>query len=238
MNKTRAVVLKSSPFGEDQRIVRLYSEHAGYLSLITPPSFHRKKSNPVSQPMQLVEVEYFENNRGGLHKLKTISTLRNTTAIYFDIVKMNIALLWGEVLDRILQHEERNGILFDYICDAVEYLHTAGREAANFNLCFLYRLCGLLGFRIDTDSYSEGALFNIGDGKFYPPGVSPEYTSGPHTARIIRCFCASPLEEALEVPLNGESRGVLLDVVLHFLGFHLNIDFNNKNLQVIREVFR
>ena len=238
MEVVKAIILKSIPYTENQRIIKTYSAEKGYLSFITttPPS--KRKNNGAIQCMQITEIEYMESPTGDLHKITSILPLNNISSIYFHVYKMNIALLWGEILNPILQHEEKNENLFEFIEHAVEYLHSTGEEIANFNLYFLYRLCGLLGFRIDTESYRTGYIFNVNDGRFYPPEGKADYSTGPHSAQAIYHFCSSPLSDIGKIPLNRESRSILLDIVLLFLGFHLNLNFNNKSIRVIREIFQ
>ena len=65
-----------------------------------------------------------ENTRGGLHKLKTMASVVNNAAVYLDVYKMNIALLWSEVLNLLLKKEPKNDALFDFIRYSVEYLNT------------------------------------------------------------------------------------------------------------------
>ncbi len=237
MYTVKAVILKSIPHSEQQQILHVYSEERGYMQLITPAALFKRKTNSSAQCMQVVEIEFIPNERGGLHKLKTLSTLVNTSEIYFDVYKMNIALLWGEVLHLMLRDSEPNPGLFEYIKASVEYLNATQEDIANFNLLFLFRLSKLLGFSIDHSTYQDGYVFSINDGCFYPAATSSSYHSGPHAAKAIHSLCTCQLQTLKNIPLNQQSRKILLDIVLLFLGFHLNIDFNTKSIRVIREIF-
>ena len=223
-------------YTDTQKIIHVYSLEKGYLSMITPSTVFKRKSNPVHL-LQIAEIEYFENEKGNLHKLHTVSSVINLPNLYFDIFKMNIVLLWGEVLDLILKNENKNESLFEFITRSVEYLHSTQKEAGNFNLFFLYRLAGLIGFRINATSWQEGYVFNINDGSFYPTDNRTPYISGPNTAKIIWKLCTCEVEEVKDIPLNQQARNILLDIILLFYSIHLNINFNIKSIQVIREVF-
>jgi len=59
--------------------------------------------------------------------------------------------------------------------------------------------------------------FNINDGSFYPSDPATPYISGPNTAKIIYQLCTCPLAEIKAIPLNRQSRNILLDVILSFL---------------------
>lgn len=97
MTVCQGFVLKCVNYSDTQRIVHLYTQERGMLSMISPASVFKRKSQPVHL-LQIVEVEYEENDRGGLHKLKSASVIANLSDVYFDIYKMNILLLWGEIL--------------------------------------------------------------------------------------------------------------------------------------------
>lgn len=236
MEVCKAIILKTTNYTDTQKIIYAYSLEKGYLSLISPSLIFKRRSSPVHL-LQLTEIEYFENSKGSLHKLKCASALTNLPELYSDIFKMNIILLWGEILNLILRNEGKNEILFDFIVQSAEYLNSTREGVGNFNLFFLYRLTGIIGFRINTDTWQEGYVFNIHDGSFYPAGNTLSGISGPNTAKIIYRLCISPLEEIKDIPLDRQSRNILLDIILLFLSTHLNLNFNIKSVQIIREVF-
>ncbi|MEG2790656.1 MAG: DNA repair protein RecO C-terminal domain-containing protein [Odoribacter sp.] len=150
---------------------------------------------------------------------------------------MNIILLWGEILHLLLRNEGRNENLFDFIAQSVEYLNSTQTDVGNFNLFFLYRLSGFVGFQVNHSSWQEGYVFNVYDGSFYPADGHTPSVSGPHTAEIIHRLCSCQLEEVKDIQLNRQARNILLEVILLFYTTHLNVDFNIKSIQVIREVF-
>ena len=214
MEIVQGIILKTSPYSETQKIIRIYTKEKGYLSMISPSVVFKRKTKTVHL-LQISEIEFFENEKSDLHKLRQISPIINLPELYFDIFKMNILLLWGEILNLISTHN----------------------DIGNFNLYFLYRLAGFIGFRINTSSWQENYVFNINDGSFYPSDPATPYISGPNTAKIIYQLCTCPLAEIKAIPLNRQSRNILLDVILLFYSIHLNININIKSIQVIREVF-
>ena len=222
MEIVQGIILKTSPYSETQKIIRIYTKEKGYLSMISPSVVFKRKTKTVHL-LQISEIEFFENEKSDLHKLRQISPIINLPELYFDIFKMNILLLWGEILNLILKNEGKNEELFDYLTHSIEYLNSTHNDIGNF--------------RINTSSWQENYVFNINDGSFYPSDPATPYISGPNTAKIIYQLCTCPLAEIKAIPLNRQSRNILLDVILLFYSIHLNINFNIKSIQVIREVF-
>lgn len=236
MQVLKAIILKTTNYSDTQKIVHAYSLEMGYISFISTGFLFKKKNQGVNC-MQIVEIEYLPAEKGNLHKLKTVSPFVNISNIYFDIYKMNISLLWSEILNLILRNEQKNEALFEFLQQSVEYLNSTRNDVANFNLFFLYRLVALIGFGINANTHSPGYSFNITDGCFYPPENTSGCISGPNTAGFIHSLCTCKLDELHSIALNRQGRTVLLDIILLFIGTHLNVDFNIKSIRVIREVF-
>ena len=201
MEIVQGIILKTSPYSETQKIIRIYTKEKGYLSMISSSVVFKRKTKTVHL-LQISEIEFFENEKSDLHKLRQISPIINLPELYFDIFKMNILLLWGEILNLILKNEGKNEELFDYLTHSIEYLNSTHNDIGNFNLYFLYRLAGFIGFRINTSSWQENYVFNINDGSFYPSDPATPYISGPNTAKIIYQLCTCPLAEIKAIPLN------------------------------------
>lgn len=237
MKLCKAIILKTSHYTDTQKIISVYSLEKGYLTFLSSAFLLRRKSQSA-QLMQIVELEYLENEKGNFHKLQTITPLVPLSHLYFDVIKMNVLLLWREILHLILQHEGKNEALFQFLTESIEYLDATNQGIGNFNLLFLYRLSGFIGYRIHTESWKPGYLFNIQDGSFSSPNQLNGTISGPNTATIIHKLCSCSIQEIDAIPLNQNARNILLDIILLFFSTHLNINFNIKSINVIREVFK
>lgn len=237
MEVVTGIILKIQHYSDQQKIVCVFSRERGYMSFISPSFVFKRKSSLAGICMQIAEMEYYDNTKGGFYKLKSLSPIVNNAAVYLDVYKMNIVLLWSEILNLLLKREQKNVDLFDFIRQSVEYLNTTSGDIANFNLFFLYHLVTLLGFRINTETYTEGAVFNLNDGSFISADTKASYISGPNAAKAIYTFCTCRLEDLKLIPMDRKSRSILLDIVLLFFSVHFNLDFNIKSIKVIRDVF-
>lgn len=237
METVTGIILKTQDYTDNRKIVCVFSKERGYMTFISPSFVFKRNDSRTAICMQIAEIECYDNLRGGLCKLKAIAPLVNNASVYLDVYKMNIALLWSEVLNLLLKKEPKNDALFDFIRYSVEYLNTTSGDTANFNLFFFYRLATLMGFRIHTETYREDFVFNVNDGNFASADSGISFVSGPNAAKAIYRLCTCTVEELKEIPLNRQSRGTLLDIVLLFFSVHLNLDFNIKTIQVLREIF-
>ena len=78
MEVVQAIVLKVFNFSDNQKIVHAFSKERGYISLISPSSFFRKRNCTVHL-MQVVEAEIFYTEKSSLYKLKSVTCLLYTS---------------------------------------------------------------------------------------------------------------------------------------------------------------
>jgi DNA repair protein RecO (recombination protein O) len=237
-----AIVLGRFALPGGRTVTRVFSREAGRVALVVPRVLGGRVLGGLSRSLQPVDVEWEDagTGRGELRRVVALSASREVEGIYGDAVKSAVALLWGEVLGVVTREGGRDEGLFDFLSRSVDFLNGAERGGVgNFNLFFLFRLCGVLGFKVDVNSYREGFVFDARDGGFHAPGGGDEgwRGAGVEGSRVIRVLCGGELEEALGLRLNGTARGVLLDVLLLFLGFQLGVSLETRGVRVVRSLF-
>ena len=243
MERVEGVVTRVLRYGDRQWVVHVFTRERGFLSLFATGSGRR---GVVARCMEVGEVVYVEgrgggggrgNGGGGMGRLVSFDREMETMGIWGDVVRANVALLWGEVLEVVTRDAGVNEELFSLVRYGVEYLGTEGVEAGNFNLWFLWRLARVLGVGVEAGGYREGWVFCVEDGCFHEVVPVGRVCVGPRASGVIARLCGCGVEELGVLVLNGEGRRMLLDVVLRFLGFHLGVDLDTRGIRVIREVF-
>lgn len=235
MHKTYAIILKRIQYNDKQSIIHTYTLKDGFMEFITPNSSQRKKWGII--PMQVVEIEFFLNQKGKINSVKNIYSV-NSNASTFEIANMNILMLWAEVLSVILRKEDCNPNIFDYIRSSIEYINEDTQNAQILNLFFLYNLLKFIGFKIDTSTYREDYLFSVEDGCFYPEKSPNKTISGVNSAKIIFKLSTCKAKDIDKIRLHKNSIKILLDIFLIYIDRHLNTKlYNNKSIKIIYEVF-
>ena len=59
-----------------------------------------------------------------------------------------------------------------------------------------------MGFRINTETYADGALFNVHDGNFVLPGSGASFISGPNAARARFYLQTQPIQRFMPVRID------------------------------------
>ncbi|MDR0982033.1 MAG: DNA repair protein RecO C-terminal domain-containing protein [Culturomica sp.] len=239
MQLIKGIIIRIIKHAESKKIIHLYSEEQGSMFFITAP--HIFKDNNVGiNVMQVVEIEYLESLRSEIKRIVKISPIVDIHKIYNNIYKVNIAVLWSEVLYNLIRKEPKNNALYDFIVHSIEYLAEIKAGIANFNLFFLYRLSVYIGYKINTDSYRENYVFNINGANFIDPNdktYENHFLSGPNVAKAIHFLLTCKTEDLYRLMLDKPARLKLLDIVLAFYHVHFGQEFNIKSIKVIMEVF-
>ena len=68
MEIVQGIILKTSPYSETQKIIRIYTKEKGYLSMISPSVVFKRKTKTVHL-LQISEIEFFENEKSDLQNL-------------------------------------------------------------------------------------------------------------------------------------------------------------------------
>jgi DNA repair protein RecO (recombination protein O) len=192
LHTTKAIVLRSVPYGDTSLVVTAYTERFGMQSyLVKGARKTSKKSGGQAmyfQPAALLELVVYHNE---LKQLQTIRELKWSTVysnVLSSVTKNSVALFIVEMLSRSIKQSEPNADLFNLIESNLLILdETSPAVAANLPLHFALNLAAQLGFRIENNYNDAHPFLDLRDGRFvasmpdhplYLEGVMSEATSG------------------------------------------------------------
>lgn len=238
MELVRGFLLKAVPYTESQSIIYLFTKEEGFMAMITSGINNKRKT--ILPIMQLCEVEFLRNSRGGLHKLSVIAPVNKASNLNFEIERGTYASLWGNLLATFLREQHADEQLFEYLHRAVELLEGCREGFVNVTLLFWIRMAGLFGIRPDCDNYEPGMLFNLESGEFVE---SRAYTNGmvltgPNVAQAIYRFSTIEVEMLGRVKIDFKSFEILLETMMHYYERHFAVKFNRTEIGLILEILR
>ena len=123
----------------------------------------------------------------------------------------------SEVLYRTVREGAREEGLFEWCERSVLTLDALQGDFANYHLRFLLELAAALGF---SPSWEDLAPF-----------------AGEHLANV-RELLRADFGASLLVPLSGEVRNEIAELLLRYLSFHSESRIEARSLRVLRELFR
>lgn len=240
LDKTIGIILSAIPYNDHTLFLHIYTERFGKVTYQSSlRRTNRKASNHMMlAPMTLLEMDVEHQPGNEIQKIREMRLLSSPYSfIMSHPVKATQCLFMAELLDKVIREEECNPKLFRFIRQSIELLELTETGCANFHLIFFIRLCYLLGFRIDQDTYSDGARFDIKEGIFTLAPIShPHYLTAESAYHFYRMLQVG-FSDMQTLALNREQRNNLTDMLLLYLKIHLPEMGDIRSIEVLKELF-
>ncbi|MGB5942309.1 MAG: DNA repair protein RecO [Leeuwenhoekiella sp.] len=233
---TPAIVLSALKYSEADLIVKCFTESDGIKSyLLRGVRKSRKGKLRVAMfiPATQLEITANHKNKGTLESIREAKLLLVYQNLHTDITKMSITLFLSELLRNVIQEEEANRPLFDYVSRSFVFLDKA-KAVANFHLLFLIELTRHLGFYPDNANI-DGEHFNLETG-YFENRESVETLSIEQT-KIFKALLGINFEALPEIKMSGKARGALLEALIRYYALHLHGFKKPKSLAVLQSLF-
>jgi len=169
-----------------------------------------------------------------LHFIKEVKFNYIYKSLHNNIYKSAIVLFLSEILSNVLQEEEKNEDLFNFIETALQYLDNED-NFSNFHLLFLLKLTRYLGFQ--PQNLNENyPYFNLKSGVFEVSDQGMYSISGKNLTLLKRLLGIN--FDALDIiKINANQRQEFLNMLLFYFELHLGSFKKPKSLQVLNDVF-
>ena len=214
-HRTQLIILNTTKVGERSLVLHALSPDWGRRSFLA--SVPKGGGMALFQYLNVLDGEVSENPRSELWRVHGLSAAHPLTGIRTSAAKSAMSLFMAEVLYRTVRDGAREEGLFEWCERAILTLDALEGDFANYHLRFLLELAAVLGFAPSLEDLMPFA--------------------GPHLAQV-RELLQSDFAGCLLVPLNGESRNEIAELLLRFIGYHAETRIEARSLRVLREVFR
>lgn len=209
------IVLSTTKVKESAIVVHTLSREWGRRGFLVQSA--KKAGMSLFLPLNILEADVVENPRSDLWSIKNIHALNALNGIRGNLHKNTMTLFLAEVLFRTLQEGANEDGLYEWCVGSILTLDALPADFANFHIRFLLELSGAMGFR---PSFQDIAPF-AGD-----------------KAVILKPFLETSFSESMLIPLSGEVRNSLCEILIRYLEFHSEQPIRVKSLDVLRELYR
>lgn len=209
------IVLSTTKVKESAIVVHTLSREWGRRGFLVQSA--KKTGMSLFLPLNILEADVVENPRSDLWSIKNIHALNALNGIRGNLHKNTMTLFLAEVLFRTLQEGANEDGLYEWCVGSILTLDALPADFANFHIRFLLELSGAMGFR---PSFQDIAPF-AGD-----------------KAVILKPFLETSFSESMLIPLSGEVRNSLCEILIRYLEFHTEQPIRVKSLDVLRELYR
>ncbi|MCR4859579.1 MAG: DNA repair protein RecO C-terminal domain-containing protein [Bacteroidales bacterium] len=214
VHRTQLIILNTTKVGERSLVLHALSPDWGRRSFIT--SVPKGGGMALFQPLSVLDAEVVENPRSELWRAHALSARHPLTGLRTSAAKNAMTLFMSEVLYRTVRDGGREEGLFEWCERSILTLDALEGDFANYHLRFLLELCAALGF-----SPSEEDLAPFAE---------------EHFAQVS-ALLKSDFGSCMLLPLNGEARNEIAELLLRYLSFHSETRIEARSLRVLRELF-
>lgn len=146
--RTDGVILKAMDFRESSRILTVYTRDFGKQSLLAKGVRGAKsRLAGVTGPLNYVGLVYYRKEQRELQLLSQCDLVRPWRSLTDSLEAMAAAMAICELLNLVVQGEEKHPALFDLLVRSLDAVNDATNNAVNAFYLFEVRLLDLLGFR-------------------------------------------------------------------------------------------
>ncbi|MEI7830472.1 MAG: DNA repair protein RecO [Prolixibacteraceae bacterium] len=237
--KTEGIVLHGLKYGDNGRIVTVYTESFGRYSFILQGIHAKKSSNKVNllQPLFLLEMEVDHKQGRELQRARELRSNHPYETVPYDIVKSSQAIFLAEFLFKVLKEEEARPELYQFLNHSFQIFDLLRIGVANFHLSFLIQLTRYMGFA-PSDNYDKSRpFFDMASGFFVANKPPHTYFMDLPESLILEAFMNCTYEEMAKISLTSIQRNQLQTKLIDYFSLHLGIQLHIKSLNVLREIF-
>ena len=221
--KSKAITLTYSKQGESSIICKIFTEQQGLQTFIIK-GVRSSKSNKklgLFQALQLVKINATYSEKRGLQYLSEISVDEPTAIEKVNMHKNFIAVFIAEITAKVLQENEQNIPLFNFIWNTKRELYLTDNLSDNFVLLFMLNLSKHLGFYPSIDNVNA-TYFNLETAEFSNDSLNLNIYLDKEKSTILKS-----LLQGKEVKIEQKIKSELLKDIMQF--FHLN-HYNLQNI--------
>lgn len=239
MEKTEAIVLHCSKYGDNKLIVNTFTREYGRMSfsVVIPSSRNKASALPYCQPLFQNEIEYTGAHGAGIRKASKITPCRTYATIPFSMGKTSVAMFLAEMLSRVLSFSEENETMYEYIATSLAILDQPDYSGNNFHLKFLMQLAKYMGF-YPGNRYSDlRPSFDLAKSMFVEDNSGIPHLIRPPYGRIFSLMLDTDIICCDKIELSGNERSFLLQKIIEYYAYRFDNLSNIRSLDVLQSVF-
>lgn len=234
---TKGIVLSALKYGDTSLIVKCFTQTEGVKSYMIRGVLKAKKGKLKAayfQPLTQLQITANHSHKNSLNSIREAQVINPYETIYTSIIKQSIVLFLSEVLSTIIQEEEENQQLYNYIEASLIWLD-AHDSISNFHLLFLLNLSKFLGFYPDI-SEKEKVAFNLLNGCF-TDSTHEKLTIFGSELTSFKKLLGINFDAISKVSFHKKERQIVLRMIIRYFELHLDGFKKPKSLDVLETVF-
>lgn len=200
---TSAIVLRSWPFGESDKIVSFLTENYGKITGIAKGAKRSRRRFVNSlEPFSLVSLRFQDRPHSSLALIQASDLFHSFRQLITSLDKISFASYMVEITEGLIGEREEASLIFQHLRDSLGFLEEHGASLRTLT-AFELKLLRLAGYQPQLDNCKRCGK------KRYDSGIKHWYFSPKDGG--IRCDVCSGSNEGL-LPLAAKALHVLMEL--------------------------
>lgn len=239
IHSTKGILLHRFKYSDSKLILKILTREFGLQSYLFFASISAKNKSVLNliQPMYLLDLQVYHKENSSLQKIKELSNAVILKSIPFDIYKQSISLFLAEFLLKVLQDNQKDFELFDFVFKSIKNLDTENENVNNFHLQFLCQMTKFLGILPEDNFSGSRTIFDLGKAKFITGRPNhPNYFNENISLKFSEMLNTDNANKK-NLEFTNIQRRELLQGIINFYNLHLERPGKLKSLEVLSQIF-
>lgn len=236
-----AIVLRVVKYSDTSVIVDCFTRAYGRMSFVASVSRSRRSSaGNIWQPLAVVEFQADIRPGGKLPKAQGVHLSLAYRSLFFEPVKLSLAMFIAEFLSSALREEKENAPLYIYIMGTLQMLDEIEHPVAvaNIHIAFMLHLTRFLGIMPNVESdCSPTAVFDLLAGTYTAGLPSHRHFLMPAEAQQLPVLLRMDYANMRFFRFTRQQRQRILDVLLSYYRLHVPMFPELKSVEILNELF-
>jgi DNA repair protein RecO (recombination protein O) len=244
--RTPAVVLRSIDYGETSRIVTLFTQEKGRMSVMAKGARSgRSRFGSTLEPLSHMEAVIFCRSGRDLQMLTETSHIDVWRGLSGSLEKLETGYKVLEMTNALMHQEEANPVVYSLLVTALTALDATDARAGNLWPWFQLRLAGLLGFgpAFDGDTVkqmeTEYGMLDLSSGVIAAHGQVELQAGRRATRRALRAFAVlsrAALRDAMNMQMDPITASEVTSLVAAYITWHVESAYPTRTARVFAQL--
>lgn len=238
--KTKAIVLSSVKYSDNNAIVHTYTETHGRMSYAINGVRSKKACLRLSmiQPLSILEIETDYNAKKDLQRIRESRLFYAFSDIPYNPSKNALAIFIAELLSRSLKEPQTDPELYQFLHHSICTLDGLQQGLRNFHLSFLVQFSYYMGFAPQNSDYAAGRFFDLNNGSFVASTQSFGQYLNSFESSLFASLCDINYTNMVQYFFSKDEKKKLLSHLLDYYKLHLPNFTKLKSLEIMYELFK
>lgn len=235
--KDEAIVIRTQDYGETHQVVVLYTRNHGKVPIMAY-GVKKLKSRSSGVVQLLTHGQYLFYTGSGMGTFKQGEVITSHSKLRSDILFMSYAAYIVELLDRLTEDKEPNGLLFHLLAQTFSFLEM-GKDADVLCRIFEMKLLSIAGYRpqleacIHCGERDKPYLFSVAKGGLLCIDChgtdEGALVISAAAVRLLRLFLHIDIDRLGEIDVKQDTNEQLERVMYDYTDYHTDLHLKSRS---------